>query len=143
MKISNDPHHLILYDGLCGLCHRLNRFVIKRDRPGIYLFASQQSDLGQELLSSHGFDPDKLETFLLVTNYKTDEEELLFRSRAGLFIASSLGWPWKAASILKMLPTSWCDALYNIVARNRYRLFGKYDTCPLPDERTKERFLNV
>jgi predicted DCC family thiol-disulfide oxidoreductase YuxK len=136
--------HLLLYDGVCGLCNRMNQFVLKRDRGDLFRFSALQGELGRGLLSRHGRDPDRLDTFYVVVDRGTPAERLLSRSDAAVFVLRSLGWPWRAAAaVLRLLPRRLRDAGYNVIARNRYRWFGQHDTCPIPDPRHRMKFLDA
>jgi predicted DCC family thiol-disulfide oxidoreductase YuxK len=133
---------IILYDGVCGLCHRLNRFVLARDAAGRFRFAALQSPLAGEILARHGRDPRDLDTLYLVLGHGQADERLLRKSDAALWILRELGGPWRAAPALRVVPRRLRDLGYDLVARSRYRVFGRYDTCPLPDPRHRGRFLD-
>jgi predicted DCC family thiol-disulfide oxidoreductase YuxK len=133
---------VILYDGVCGLCHRLNRFVLARDPAGRFRFAALQSAPAREILARHGRDPRDLDTLYLVLGHGGRDERLLRKSDAALWILRELGGPWRGASLLRLVPRPVRDLGYDLVARTRYRLFGRYDTCPLPDPRHRARFLD-
>jgi predicted DCC family thiol-disulfide oxidoreductase YuxK len=133
---------IILYDGVCGLCHRLNRFVLARDRAERFRFAALQSDLARKILTRHGRDPRDLDTLYLVLGHGRPDERLLRKSDAALWILRELGGPWRAAGALRVVPRPLRDVGYDLVARTRYRLFGRYDACPLPDPRHRARFLD-
>ncbi len=135
--------HLILYDGVCGLCNRLNRFVLKRDRAGVFQFAALQSRLGQSLLRSYGKDPDNLETLYVIASYGSQSPVLLSKSRAVLFILRALGGPWRLPAIFGILPRRLLDWAYDRIARNRYAVFGRYETCLMPIPEYKSRFIDV
>jgi predicted DCC family thiol-disulfide oxidoreductase YuxK len=133
---------LILYDGVCGLCNRLTRFVLERDPAGRFRFAALQSPLAHEILIRHGRDPRDLDTLYLVLARGRPDERLLRKSDAALWILRALGGPWRAAGVLRLVPRAVRDLGYDLVARTRYRLFGRYDACPLPDPRHRVRFLD-
>jgi predicted DCC family thiol-disulfide oxidoreductase YuxK len=133
--------HVILYDGLCGLCNRLNRFVIRRDGERLFRFASLQSGFAAESLSRYGKDPRDLDTLYVLSDYGTPSESVFSRSDAVLFILRQLGGVWRLAGALGWLPTSWLDLGYRWVARHRYRIFGRYDACPIPKPEDRERFI--
>jgi predicted DCC family thiol-disulfide oxidoreductase YuxK len=134
---------IILYDGICGLCNRLVQFVLKRDRQHVFRFASLQSDPAHRMLSSHGADPSDLDTMYVMLDYQQPTERLLKRSEAVVFILCRLGGIWGGVGLMaKLLPRFFRDFAYNQVAKRRYRFFGKYDSCPLPDERTRAKFLD-
>jgi predicted DCC family thiol-disulfide oxidoreductase YuxK len=133
---------IILYDGVCGLCNRLNRFVLARDPARRFRFAALQSALAGEILARHGRDPRDLDTLYLVLAHGRPEERVLRKSDAALWILRGLRGPWRAAGALRVVPRWIRDLGYDAVARTRYRLFGRYDTCPLPDPRHRARFLD-
>ena len=135
--------HLILYDGVCGLCNRMNQFVLARDPQGIFAFAAQQSETGREYLRRFGADPAALTTLHLIADYRTATPQFLGRARAVLFIVGQLGRPWSWLRLFRMLPDSVSNSGYDLVARNRYDLFGQYDSCPLPTPETRARFIDV
>jgi predicted DCC family thiol-disulfide oxidoreductase YuxK len=134
--------HLVLYDGVCGLCNRLLRFLLEHDRRGVFTFASLQSAVGTGMVKQFGGDPDTLTSFCVVAEYQTNRAQLFSRSRAALFVAGELGWPWKAAVMLRVLPTAILDRGYDVVARNRYRVFGRLEQCLIPRPEVIGRFID-
>jgi predicted DCC family thiol-disulfide oxidoreductase YuxK len=134
---------IVLYDGLCGLCNRLVQFLLKRDTHNRFRFASLQSEWANNLLKAHGLDPHDLDTVYVVKDYGQSEQSLLARSDAVLYMLNQLGGVWKLSGVGRVLPTPLRDALYKVVARNRYRVFGKYDSCMLPDPKHRAKFLDV
>jgi predicted DCC family thiol-disulfide oxidoreductase YuxK len=142
MMSASNP--IILYDGVCGLCNRLVQFLLKHDRAGRLRFASLQSDFAATVLGRHGIDPKDLDTVQVVVNYDQPDERVLQRSDAILRAGRELGGFWGAsASISKVVPRGLRDLVYRFVATNRYRVFGKYDTCMLPDQNQRSRFLDI
>lgn len=138
------PNPIILYDGVCGLCNRLVQFLLKHDREGRLRFASLQSDFAAQVLGRHGIDPKDLDTVQVVENYDQPDERVLQRSDAILRAGRELGGFWSASStIAKIVPRALRDLVYRFVATNRYRVFGKYDTCMLPDPNQRSRFLDI
>ena len=135
--------HLILYDGMCGLCQRMVGFVLRRDAVGVFRFASLQSDLGRSLVERHGRDPGILETFYILSNYQTPSPVLLNRAEAALFYLKQIGGPWRAFGLLSVLPARVLNWGYSLIARNRYRVFGRCDRCFIPDVEYRDRFLDV
>jgi len=133
---------IILYDGVCGLCNRLNRFVLARDPAGRFRFAALQSAIAAEILTRHGRDPRDLDTLYLVLAPGRPEERLLRKSDAALRILRELGGGWRLAGVLRVVPRTIRDLGYDLVAHTRYRLFGRYAACPLPDPRYRARFLD-
>ncbi len=133
---------IILYDGVCALCHRLVRFVLARDPAGRFRFAALQSRLAREILTRHGRDARDLDTLYLVLAHGRAGERLLRKSDAALWVLHRLGGPWRAAAALRLLPTGVRDLGYDWLSRSRYRLFGRYDACALPDPGHRARFLD-
>jgi predicted DCC family thiol-disulfide oxidoreductase YuxK len=138
-----ETNPIVLYDGVCGLCNRLTQFILKHDTQDRFLFASLQSDLAARLLKRHGRDAHDLDTVYVVVDYEQPGERLLARSDAILHIASELGGIWSFAKAGRLLPKVIRDALYKIVARNRYRVFGKFESCMLPEPKHRTKFLDV
>ncbi|MFQ5705399.1 MAG: thiol-disulfide oxidoreductase DCC family protein [Gemmatimonadales bacterium] len=135
--------HLVLYDGVCGLCNGFNRFVLHRDGAAIFRFASLQSAYGRELLDRYGKSATALDTVYVVADYRTADAHLLERARAALFVLKTLGGVWKWCGALDIVPQSMLDWGYNVVARYRYRIFGRYDSCIVPTDEYASRFIDV
>jgi predicted DCC family thiol-disulfide oxidoreductase YuxK len=134
--------HLILYDAVCGLCDRLVRLVLPRDRREVFHFASLQSDLGRSLVRQFGRDPDRLDTFFVVSDYRSPSPALLCRARAALFVAKALGGAWRALEVLGVLPDAMLNPAYHLIARHRYRLFGRRESCLMPPAEYQRRFID-
>jgi predicted DCC family thiol-disulfide oxidoreductase YuxK len=135
---------IILYDGVCGLCNRLVQFLLKHDKQGRLRFASLQSDFAAKVLQRHGINPKDLDTLHLIENYEQPGERVLQRSDAILRAGRELGGFWSGlATAANVIPRALRDVVYRFVARNRYRVFGKYDTCMLPEPNQRSRFLDV
>ena len=133
--------HLVLYDGVCGLCSRLLQFLLKHDHRAVFTFASLQSAIGRAMVERFGGNPHELTSFYVLANYRTGHARIFSRSSAALFVAGELGWPWKAAVLMRVLPTAILDRVYNVVARNRYRVFGRYEQCLTPRPEFRGRFV--
>jgi predicted DCC family thiol-disulfide oxidoreductase YuxK len=137
-------HPILLYDGVCGLCNRLNQFVLRRDPAGIFRFASLQSALAIRILARHGADAADLDTVYVVVNPDQLDENLLARSNAVIFVLKQLGGFWRFMGfLLQFNPRFLRDRGYRVVARNRYRFFGRSETCFLPSPENRDRFLDV
>lgn len=133
---------LVLYDGDCGLCDRLNRFILRRDARGRFRFAPLQSALGAALLRRHGRDARALDTVCVVVDHGGRGERLLSRGRAVLFVLRSLGGAWRlAAGVLGLFPARALDAAYDLVAARRYRWFGRADSCAPLEPEQRSRFI--
>ena len=140
-SISNP---IILYDGVCGLCNRLVQFVLKRDSHDRFRFASLQSDFATRVLRRHGAAPEDLDTMYVVLGQGLPGEHLAARSDAVVVAMQEFGGLWKVLSMtLRGLPGWLRNWAYNLLARNRYRIFGKYDSCPIPSEKDRGKFLDL
>ncbi|MEY2193086.1 thiol-disulfide oxidoreductase DCC family protein [Neobacillus sp. BF23-41] len=127
---------IILFDGVCNLCNNSVKFIIKRDTSGYFKFASLQGETGQRLLKKHSLNYD-LNSFVLI-----EKEKVYIKSSAALRVCSQLGGAWRILSIFRFLPPLFRDFLYDIVAKNRYKWFGKEESCILPLPKWKQRFLD-
>jgi predicted DCC family thiol-disulfide oxidoreductase YuxK len=134
--------HLVLYDGVCGLCDRINRFILAHDAREQFHFASLQNSVARERLGRFGIKADELSTVYVIPDYDRSESRPLARAAAALFVMSALGWPWKIAGALRVLPMSWLDRAYEAVARRRYQMFGRFEQCPLPAPGHRGRFID-
>lgn len=140
--MADSSERVLLYDGVCGLCNRMTHFILPRDPGGLFRYASLQSAYARNVLERHNRTTSDLDTvYLLIRD--GDSEQLLGRSDAALYILGKLTWPWKAATILRLLPPFIRDAAYDFVARHRYRVFGKHQTCPVPKPKWQQRFIDV
>jgi predicted DCC family thiol-disulfide oxidoreductase YuxK len=135
--------HLVRYDGVCGLCSRLLQFLLKHDRRAVFTFASLQSAVGRALVERFGGDPNELTSFYVLANYRADDARMFSRNSAALFVAGELGGPWKVAVLMRVLPTAILDRIYDVVARNRYRLFGRFEHCLIPRPEFRHRFIDA
>jgi predicted DCC family thiol-disulfide oxidoreductase YuxK len=138
---AGEGAHLVLYDGVCGLCSSLLQFLLTHDRRGVFAFASLQSRTGRTVVEHLGGDPADLTSFYVLANYRTDRSRTLAKSKAALFVAGQLGWPWKAAVIARVLPEAVLDRAYDVIARNRYRVFGRVEQCLAPRPEFRRRFV--
>lgn len=129
---------VILFDGHCNLCNGWVQWVLKRDRKGQYRFASLQSEFGKRLMKSHDRDPESLESVVLLS----PNGELFTHSTAALKIAEGMGGIYRLAGILRIFPRGLRDLVYNWIARNRYRWFGRSESCWLPRPEWQDRFVN-
>ena len=134
---------LVLYDGVCGLCNRLNQFILKRDSADRFRFASLQGSLAHDLLYRYRRDAGDLNTVYVIVDYGCPSERLLSKGRAVIHVLTSLGGAWKLARVFELLPAAIIDALYAFVARRRYRWFGRYEVCPVPTTRDRAKFLDA
>jgi predicted DCC family thiol-disulfide oxidoreductase YuxK len=139
--MADSANPVILYDGLCGLCNRLVRFVLKRDTHARFRFASLQSNYAARILQARGLDPHDLDTLYYVSE---SGEGFAVRSEAVISVLRDLGGFWAViAVVMRIFPRSLRDWGYGLVARRRYRVFGKYEDCPLPENKYRDRFLDA
>jgi predicted DCC family thiol-disulfide oxidoreductase YuxK len=147
MTVTINPPHapsqstLVLYDGVCGLCNRLVSFLLRHDRRDQFRFAPLQSELAQTLLRRYGLDPNDFDTVVVLADFGQPAERALTRSQAALWAVSRLGGIWRLFAIAKLAPLSLREGLYRFIARRRYRIFGKYEQCPLPRPEDRGKFL--
>ena len=134
--------HLVLYDGVCGLCNNLLQFLLEHDRRGVFRFAPLQSATGKATVARWGGDPEDLTSFYVVADFRMPYARPVTKGDAALFVASQLSWPWKAACAARLLPKPVRDFLYDRIARSRYRVFGRYEQCLIPSEETRKRFID-
>jgi predicted DCC family thiol-disulfide oxidoreductase YuxK len=136
-----DAAPVLLYDGVCGFCNKTVQMVIGLDRNGSMRFAALQSDYGGGVVGRH---PELRGVDSVVFVEQTGGgERVHVRSDAALKVASYLGGFWKLLLAAKVLPRPLRDYFYDLFARNRYRVFGRYDTCMLPPPEVRSRFLDV
>lgn len=131
------PPDLIVFDGVCVLCNGFARFVHRWDRAGTFRFATAQSAIGRAVYESVGLSPDAMDTVLIRRHGR------VLKKSDGVFAAvSAFGGAWRAINVLKVCPRPIRDWAYDRIAKNRYRLFGRLDTCPLPPPDLRARFVD-
>lgn len=132
----DEPDALVVFDGVCNLCSTTVRTIVALDPDGRIRFTPVQSPYGRLLCGRAGVDPDAPATFLFF-----DHGRPLTASDAALAISARLPGPWRAAQVLTLVPRGLRDAVYDVVARNRYRIFGRRETCMRPDAAIAARFV--
>jgi len=135
-ELPGTDHPVLLFDGVCNLCNGVVQFIIPRDPEGRIHFAPLQSAAAKALLSGQGLPPSDLDSVVLVA-----DGEVYRKSDAVIRVAELLGWPYRAVAAGRAVPESVRDALYDVVAANRYDVFGRKDQCMLPDDDVSDRFL--
>jgi predicted DCC family thiol-disulfide oxidoreductase YuxK len=145
-KIVGRP--ILLYDGVCALCNHLVRFLLRRDKRAAFRFIPLESALGREILARHPpvhLDRQTIpEGVVLITNALTPIEHLYHRSDAIAQTLTLLENPWKSAGkALAHIPRPVREGIYNLIARFRYRFFGRYAVCPIPTPDQRDRILGV
>jgi len=131
--------HIVFFDGVCGLCDRTVRFLLRRDRHDRLRFAPLQGETARRMLPPLGGRPEDLDTIYVVTA----DGRLLQRSRAVLFATVALGGGWALFGVLKVVPRPLLDLLYAFVASVRYRIFGRFEACQIPSPQERARFLDA
>jgi predicted DCC family thiol-disulfide oxidoreductase YuxK len=133
----------VLFDGFCGLCNRYVQFILRHDRRGRFRFAPLQGRFAAQSLERHGIKPvSEPESIVLLESVGTSSERARVRSDAALAILGGLGGPWRLAAALRIVPRGLRDAVYDLVARLRYRIFGRLERCSVPPPSAAARFLD-
>lgn len=132
---------IVFYDGVCGLCNRSVQFLLRYDKHDRFRFAPLQSEFAATLLNKHGINAADLDSVSVIVNYGLLAEKAFTRSDAVLRAAWELGGVWRVGEVGRLIPRMVRDWLYDRVARNRYRTFGKYDTCPMPRPEERGKFV--
>lgn len=144
-SVPTGPRELtiVFYDGVCGLCDRYIHFLLARDRDSRLRFAQLQGPVARRELAPAGHDPAQLDSVVAIAAWGTPRQRVLARSRAVLHAVEQLGGTWAmAARAARIVPAGIADALYGFIARRRYRLFGQFDTCPMPRPEWRDRFVD-
>ncbi len=136
MGASDPIKPVILFDGVCNLCNQSVQFIINRDPKSKFQFAALQSSFGQEQLRKHNFNAETFTSFVLVSGDKVYD-----RSRAALEIARQLSGAWPLLYAFVVVPPFIRNFVYDWIARNRYRWFGRTDECMLPTPELRSRFI--
>ena len=135
-----EGHTIVLFDGVCNLCSGSVRFIVARDPKAHFRFAPLQSDAARRACAEVGATPPAAvepDTIIVIADGRALE-----RSDAALAIAARLPFPWPIFGVFRVLPHGLRDRLYRVVAKNRYRWFGKSDTCMVPTPELRARFLD-
>lgn len=127
---------IVLFDGVCKLCNRSVQFIIERDSQAVFMFSPLQSAFSRKCLQSHGLSPDDFDGLVLIKNGK-----LLVKSDAAVEIAKEFNGLWKLLIWAKLIPRPIRETVYTVIARHRYRWFGKRDSCMVPTDEFKARFI--
>lgn len=135
MNHSNSDN-VILFDGVCNLCNQSVQFVLKRDNQDTFKFASLQSEFGQQTLKENGLDSTDFNSFLYLRNGVLKQ-----KSDAALYVAYDLKNIWQLIFTFILIPKPIRDFVYSFIAQNRYRYFGKRDSCMLPEKTYQNKFI--
>jgi len=131
-----DDRPVIVFDGHCVFCSTGMRAILKLDRKGLFRLLPAQTPLGEALYRHHGLNPTDYESNILI-----EDGVARFKADGTIRMAERLGWPWKAAGLGRLLPRRWADRLYELVARNRMRIFGRSQVCWIPEPGQADRVL--
>lgn len=133
------PKHkqLVLFDGVCNLCDASVQYIIKHDKNDIFLFTALQSEVGQQIIKEFNIDTNKIDSIILYSN----EHGISYKSTAALKIASKLGFPRNLLSVFLIIPGIIRNWVYDYIAKNRYKWYGKKEECMIPTPDLKSKFL--
>jgi predicted DCC family thiol-disulfide oxidoreductase YuxK len=132
-----NPQVFLLFDGVCHLCNSSVQFVLKRDKRNVVHFGALQADVSQKLIASIGYTGSLPDGVVLIDNGK-----IYFESDAALRVLKYLGGFWSVMSYLRFIPRFVRQVVYRVIAKNRYKWFGKYDTCTIPEKGWRSRFID-
>ena len=134
--MSNTDHPIILFDGVCNFCNGAINFIIRQDSKKLFRFAPLQSSTGQQLLQQYQLFQNPFDSFILIQDGKA-----FIKSTAALKLYNRLGWYWKWTQIFWLIPPFLRNAVYDVIAKNRYKLFGKKEECMIPTPDVRSRFV--
>jgi len=132
----NDAQPLLLFDGVCNLCNSSVSFILKHERNAKITFVPLQSEAAAEILKKFSLDPGQSGSIIFI-----DNNEFFLKSSAVVQISRYLKSPWKHFGLIRILPRMFSDFFYDLIAKNRYRIFGRKEKCMIPDESVRRRFL--
>ncbi|MGH7849497.1 MAG: thiol-disulfide oxidoreductase DCC family protein [Thermodesulfobacteriota bacterium] len=136
MSDKNTEHPLVIFDGVCNYCCGVVNSIIRKDPGGVFRFAPFQSNSAKSILERYNYPADSLDSFVLI-----DEGKLYTKSEAGLRVQKLLGGIHKLLYAFIAVPAPVRDAVYDYIARNRYKWYGKKEECMIPDPEIRSRFL--
>ncbi|NNF81414.1 MAG: DUF393 domain-containing protein [Flavobacteriaceae bacterium] len=136
IELPNNKY-LILFDGICNLCNNSVNYIIRKDKRNRFVFAAIQSEIGGKIISELNIDTSKTDSIILLRN----ESEYYFKSTAALKIAKDLQFPTNLAIVFLVIPAFIRNWVYDIIARNRYKWYGKREACMIPTPELKAKFL--
>ncbi len=137
---ESNPKHIVLFDGVCALCNHSIDYLIKLDKTLKLKYAPLQGETAKAIFNRNTIDDDSLKSIIFVQK-SGDNERIFKRSDAVLESLKTVGGFWEIAAIFKIIPRFIRDSIYDFIARNRYKWFGKYDSCRLPTPEERELFL--
>lgn len=132
----HEDHPIVLFDGMCHFCNGVVNFLIRQDTKKILRFAAMQSAAGKKILEAYGFDDNYTKSFIFIENGKAYK-----KSTAGLKLYGKLPWYWKWSQLFWIVPKFIRDGVYEFISNNRYKWFGKRQTCRVPTPEERKRFI--
>lgn len=132
----NEKHKIILFDGVCNLCNGAVTYIIKHDKKNVFKFAALQSEIGKQLVAKFNIDTEKVDSIILI-----DDEKHYEKSSAALHITKNLSGAYPLLFGFMIVPKFFRNAVYDYIARNRYKWFGKKESCMIPTKELKAKFL--
>ncbi|MEH6763013.1 MAG: thiol-disulfide oxidoreductase DCC family protein [Aequorivita antarctica] len=132
----NEKHKIILFDGVCNLCNGAVTYIIKHDKKNVFKFAALQSEIGKQLVAKFNIDTKKVDSIILI-----DDEKHYEKSSAALHITKNLSGAYPLLFGFMIVPKFFRNAVYDYIARNRYKWFGKKESCMIPTKELKAKFL--
>lgn len=129
---------IVLFDGVCNLCNNAVQYIIKRDRHDVFRFAALQGEIGKKLVEERKIDTSKVDSIILIS----PGEAYYTKSTAILKIAKEFGGAWKSTSLFMVIPTVLRNIVYDFIAKNRYKWYGKKEACMVPTSELKAKFLD-
>ncbi len=135
--MNNSEVNIVLFDGVCNFCNKTVKFIIRNDSKAKFRFASVQSESGQLLLGQLGFPLDRFDSLVYISDSK-----FYVKSTAVLRILRELGRGWQLLYAFVIIPLFLRDGVYNLIAKRRYKWFGKRETCLIPSQEYQVRFLD-
>jgi len=136
IELSNNKQ-LVLFDGVCNLCNASVKYIIKHDKKDVFRFSPLQSKVGQQIVNEHNIDTSKIDSILLFS----EKNGIRYKSTAALIIAKHLGFPRNFLVIFLIVPPFIRNWVYDYIAKNRYKWYGKRDACMVPTAELKNKFL--
>jgi predicted DCC family thiol-disulfide oxidoreductase YuxK len=127
---------IVVFDGVCNFCEHTVNFILRHESGAQLLFVPLQTSTGARMLRELGFDPEDAKTFVFAENGKAYS-----RSAAAIRLARYLRWPWRALAAIWIIPRPLRDYAYTLIAANRYRWFGRKDSCMVPTSEVRKRFV--
>ncbi|MFH6769165.1 DUF393 domain-containing protein [Gaetbulibacter aquiaggeris] len=133
-----EQKQLVLFDGICNLCNWSVEYIIKHDKKNKFCFAALQSSIGEKIIKEYNINTTKIDSILLYS----EEKDISYKSTAALKIATKLGFPINLMSIFLIIPAFIRNWVYDYIAKNRYKWYGKKESCMIPSPELKSKFLD-